>query len=485
MTFSNKANAENILLEVDAYKTGHQQQYPEGTTRVTSNLTPRKSRIPSIDKIVFFGLQGYIKEFLVGRWEGFFVNPEAYIIDYEDEVSMLLGSKYRADHFRKLAKLGYMPLEIRAVSEGTKVPMRMPCLTVENTHPDFYWLPNFIETQLSAEVWHSCTSATIAQRYYQNFKQYANETADDHSIVPFQGHDFSMRGQTSTISAAKSGAGHLLSFCGTDTLPAISYLRKYYGAEGFVGGSVPATEHAVMQTNGLDEVKTFERLLNIYPTGILSVVSDTWDFWKVITNVLPVLKDKILSRNGKLVIRPDSGDPVKILTGNPIGKTTEEQIGLIATLGNIFGYTINSKGYKVLDPHIGAIYGDSITLEVQESILKNLKLNGYASTNVVLGIGSYTYQCVTRDTFGFAVKATSAVINGDQVAIYKNPVTDDGTKKSAKGLIKLIQGPTGILMQENVSREEFTSRDNLLQIVYKDGILARNNTLKEMRKRLQ
>lgn len=472
---------------LDAYKVSHHEQYPQGTELIVSNLTPRASRIPNIRHVVFFGLQSYIQRVLLGAWKEFFDNPEPTIEKYQKTVSTLLNNpNYSSDHLKKLAKLGYLPICIKAVKEGTKVPLRVPVMTIHNTHPDFFWLPNFLETQISDELWGMCTSATIAAEYKKMFLIYASITGSDQAFTNWQAHDFSMRGMWGIDAAAKSGAAHLLSGYGTDTIPAIHFLQKYYGAEDFVGGSVPATEHSVMCAGGeTNEEATFSRLLDTYPTGILSVVSDTWDFWNVVKTIIPNLKDKILSRNGKLVIRPDSGDPVKILCGDPQSTDPHIRAGLVECLWNIFGGTTTKYGYRQLDSHIGCIYGDSITLDRQYLILEGLRAKSFASSNVVLGVGSFTYQFTTRDTFGWAIKATAAKINGVMTPIFKKPKTDDGTKNSAKGLIKVVnntpQNPLNLSAMEDVSWNQFMSEDNLLENVFVDGKMTRFQTLQEIR----
>ena len=260
-------------------------------------------------------------------------------------------------------------------------------------------------------------------------------------FVQWQGHDFSFRGMSSLESALLSGMGHLLSFTGTDSIPAIDGLEQYYNAnaeEELIGGSVAATEHSVMCSGSKDgELETFKRLITeVYPNGIVSIVSDTWDLWKVCTEYLAELKEIVLQRNGKVVIRPDSGDPVKIICGDADGATDAERKGVVELLWDIFGGTTTDKGYKLLDSHIGAIYGDSINLERAEAICEGLKQKGFAS-QLVFGIGSYTYQYNTRDTFGLAMKATYVEINNEGLEIFKNPITDDGTKKSATGLLQV------------------------------------------------
>jgi len=483
-----------ILLK-DGYKVGHKFQYPPGTTLVYSNLTPRKSRSAEMDEIVFFGLQYFISEYLIRQFnEEFFQRPKEEVLrTYARRMDNYLGKdSITYHHIAELHDLGYLPLEIKAIPEGSLVPMRVPVFTIKNTLPAFFWLTNMLETVLSAVLWKPSTSATTAFEYLRNFTRYARETVgEDTSFIPWQGHDFSFRGMSGIEDAVMSGAGHLLSFSGTDTIPAIDFLEQYYHADcekELIGGSVPATEHSVMcmGTQG-DEMKTFERLITeVYPGGIVSIVSDTWDFWQVITEFLPRLKDRILVRNGKVVIRPDSGDPVKIIVGDasaPVG--SPEYKGAIECMWETFGGTITPKGYKLLDSHIGLIYGDSITMERQLAILEGLKQKGFASYNVVLGIGSYTYEYVTRDTFGFAMKATYGEVNGVGRDIFKDPKTDDGTKRSAKGLMQVVRDArTGKLMAKDQCTWDEERRGEL-KPVFRDGKLLVDWTLAEIRERVR
>jgi nicotinamide phosphoribosyltransferase len=307
-------------------------------------------------------------------------------------------------------------------------------------------------------------------------------------FIDWQGHDFSMRGMDSVDAVISSGLGHLTSFLGSDSLPTIYGARKYYNAEGMVCGSVNATEHSVMCAGGKeDEVETFRRLLETYPTGILSVVSDTWDLWKVCTEHVVTLKEEIMARNGKLVIRPDSGDPVDIICGesNSNVATTPQNKGVIQLLWDAFGGTVNEQGYKVLDSHIGAIYGDSITIDRAEEICKRLEAKGFASTNVVLGIGSFTYQYNTRDTFGFAMKATYVEVNGEGREIFKDPITDDGTKKSATGLLAVFRDDNNGAYQLHDHCDWNTEEKGELQVIYNNGHFKNVTTLEEIRNRLK
>ena len=479
----------NPFLLTDYYKVGHVFQYPDKTELVYSNLTPRSSRLKDVDEMVFFGMQYFIKEYLVAYFNDnfFHQSKEKVMADYKRRISTSLGAGLPTySHLERLHYLGYLPIEIKALPEGSKVPMKVPCITLVNTLPEFYWLTNFLETLLSAVIWQPCTSATIAHAYRKLLNGYAAETGMPAEFVQWQGHDFSFRGMSSLETAVLSGMGHLLSFTGTDTIPAIDALEQYYNADAdkeLIGGSVAATEHSVMCSGSKDgELETFKRLVTtVYPAGIVSIVSDTWDLWKVCTEYLPALKEIILQRDGKVVIRPDSGDPVKIICGDPTGKTVPEQKGVVELLWDVFGGSITPQGYKLLDPHIGAIYGDSINLERAAQICDGLKAKGFAS-QVIFGIGSFTYQYNTRDTFGTAMKATYVVVDGEGREIFKNPVTDDGTKRSATGLLNVQQENGRYVLYDKVSWEEEATSE--LKTVFKDGKITKEFTLAEIRKTL-
>ncbi|RYG43678.1 MAG: nicotinate phosphoribosyltransferase [Chitinophagaceae bacterium] len=479
----------NPLLLTDGYKLDHRRQYPNGTTLVYSNWTPRKSRHEHVESVVFFGLQYFLKKYVIEEFNrNFFEKPKADILRrYTRRINNYLGeNQVGIEHIADLHDLGYIPMVFKALPEGVKVPLRVPMFTLYNTKPEFFWLTNYFETLLSNVVWLPCTSATIACEYRKILDKYAAQTSSQPGFVDWQGHDFSMRGMGGIEASLLSSSGHLLYFSGTDTVPAIDFLEEYYGADSdseLIGGSVAATEHSVMcmgTTEG--EYETFERLITeIYPKGIVSIVSDTWDLWKVLTNYLPRLKDTIRSREGKVVIRPDSGDPADIICGNPNGKDANEKKGVIELLWDVFGGSTNDKGFRELVPQIGAIYGDSITPERAIAICERLKAKGFASTNIVFGIGSFTYQYNTRDTFGFAMKATYGEVNGEGRAIFKDPVTDDGTKKSAKGLMKIVLENGAYILHDNVSWED--ERTGELREVFRDGKLLIDQKFSEIRER--
>ncbi|MGB1295776.1 MAG: nicotinate phosphoribosyltransferase [Flavobacteriales bacterium] len=481
----------NPLHYTDGYKLDHRRQYPENTSLVYSNWTPRKSRIKGVDKVVFFGLQYFLKKYIIEDFQTHFFdkNKKEICAKYTRRINQYLGeNSVGIKHIEDLHDLGYIPMVIKALPEGSQVPIRVPMFTMYNTLPEFFWLTNYFETLLSTTIWLPCNSATIAHQYRLFLDQYAQETSSVPEFVDWQGHDFSMRGMAGLEAATLSSAGHLLSFSGTDTIPSIDFLEDYYNPDSeheIVGGTVPATEHSVMcMGTNLGEQDTFKRLITeVYPNGVVSIVSDTWDLWKVLTEYLPNLKEEVLARDGKVVIRPDSGDPVDIICGNPYGKTKDEKKGVIELLWDTFGGETNSKGYKELDPHIGAIYGDSITLERGKSICERLKRKGFASTNIILGIGSFTYQYNTRDTFGFAMKATYGEVSGEGREIYKDPITDDGTKKSAKGLLKVEKVNGEFVLIDQVSWEE--EKQGELKEVFRDGKLLIEEELSVIRERLK
>lgn len=479
----------NPLLLTDFYKIGHVFQYPPGTEYVYSNLTPRSSRIKGVDEMVFFGLQYFIKAYLMDYFQNFFTSSKREVLtEYRRVIEHTIGQLPRYNHIEELHELGYLPVRIKALPEGTRVPMRVPCVTIINTDKRFYWLTNFLETIMSSVIWQPCTSATLAYQFRLLLNRYAAETGMPPEFVGWQGHDFSFRGMSAFESAYTSGMGHLLSFTGTDTIPAILAMEEYYGADcskELVGGSVAATEHSVMCSGEQGcELETINRLITeVYSAGIVSIVSDTWDLWKVCMVYLPLLKDKILAREGKIVVRPDSGDPVKIICGDPNATRPAQIKGVVELLWETFSGTVTSTGHRLLNSHVGVIYGDSINLDRAKQICERLKGKGFAS-QCVLGIGSYTYQHNTRDTFGTAIKATWVQINGQGVEIFKDPVTDDGVKKSAKGLIKVYRHTvTGDLSYADGMSWTDEARGELVP-VFCDGKLLVDLTLAEVRKKL-
>lgn len=517
-------------MQKDVYKEFHSRAYHPDVSEVYANYTSRSGKLSNVennDKVAFVGLQYFIKSYLQEEWDEFFkAEKSEAVANHKRIMSSMLGYPVNVKYLEDLHDLGYLPLRIKALPEGSLVPYLVPPITVVNTKEGFQWLTNMIETVLSCENWPIQTSATTSVAYLKVFKEFAEKTGLPQDFVPFQGHDFSFRGMFGKHAAAMSGFGHLASgLVGTDTIPAVLFAEKYYGAnvdKELVGCSVDATEHSVTCSWIMEgEIEFFKYLMREQsPTGILSVVSDTWDFWTLVTEYLPKLKDEIMARDGTLVIRPDSGDPVKILTGYKISPVSEyselfenqeeaeqdvrkngyeayrwngeyfgfeqdqtiplmfcEVKGLIECLWDTFGGTTTDKGFKLLDEHIGAIYGDAITLVRQRQILQRLMDKGFAS-KVVLGIGSYSYQYVTRDTHGSAVKATSVVKNGERIAIFKDPKTDT-KKKSAKGLLKIDRVDGELTLFDDVTEQE--ESEGLLEVVFENGKLIKETTLAQVR----
>ena len=488
----------NALTLIDFYKSGHKFQYTPGTTKVYSNFTPRSShhfQIPDVKEVLFFGLQGKLMWLVKELWDETFFNlpKQEVVAEYKRRMDTSLGEgAVPVDHIAALHDLGYLPLCIKALPEGSLVSLKVPVFTITNTHPDFFWLTNYFEDMLSAESWKSINNATIAYQYRKLFNKFAEFTGSPAWFTDWQGHDFSMRGMSGVHDAASTGASHLISFLGTDTIPAMDYLDTYYGGrDTFLGGSVPATEHSVMCIDGnTDEIGTFRRLITeVYPSGIVSIVSDTWDFWKVITEYAEILKPEILARTvnplgqAKVVFRPDSGNPADIICGDvrePTGSPAFK--GAVECLWDIFGGTINEKGYKVLNERVGLIYGDSITYERAQDILARLQWKGFASCNIVFGIGSYTYQHSTRDSLGFAMKATYAEVNGEARELFKDPITDSGTKKSAKGLLRVEEENGTFVLYDQQTPEQEAS--GALKTVFLNGTLFNLQTIAEIRNRV-
>lgn len=476
---------------IDFYKVGHIDQYPKGITQIWSNWTPRSSRIKTQHTVVHFGLQYFIKKVLLEAFTNEFFNLDrTTVLEHYKQVmrATLALDDPRVDHIAELHELGYIPIDIYSVPEGNSTPLNCPSMVLTNTHPDFFWLPNYFETMLSAYLWKPSTSATTAQRFRALFEKYAKESGEtDLSFIDWQGHDFSMRGMSGIEDAILSGLGHLTCFSGTDSLPAILAANQYYGAALSCGGSVPATEHSVMCAGGQDgEFETFRRLIeDVYPTGIVSIVSDSWDLWRVLTDYIPRLKDKILARNGKVVIRPDSGVPELIICGNETAEGPAKQ-GVIELLAQTLGTKPSTSGSGKALPLInngGAIYGDAISFERAEKILQGITSKKLSPFNMVFGIGSYTYEYVTRDTYGFAMKATATRQNGQLISIFKKPVTDTGGKFSHKG-IPTVHGESGKYIVKEQSNPEDLDKC-AFEKVFSNGKLLIDNSFDTVRNRVR
>lgn len=482
----------NPMLLIDFYKAVHAEMLPENITKSISYMTHRMSRVEKWDRAVVFSIQAFCKTYLIDYFnEYFFRVPKSEImLEYKRIMNHTLGVNVcNTEKIEKLHDLGYLPIEIVALPEGTLVPMHVPFLGITNTQPDFAWLPQALESLMSAELWHPQIAATVGYTYRQIVNKYFDLTCDDNIPRAKALGAFDFRGEECLQSAVKAGAGWCLSFLNTATVPTIPYLEEMYNCdctkEPVAFGS-PSTEHAVMCSNYAvdgDEITLLRRLLTeIYPHTSFSAVLDSYDYWNVVENILPQLKVEIMNHDGCLLVRGDSGDCVEVVT-----KT-------VFKLWEIFGGTINTKGYKVLDPHIKAIYGDSITIQRCEKIYKILKENGFACSNVALGVGSFSFQCIeedgilkpfTRDTFSTCIKATYCEINGCPYPIFKNP-KEGGFKKSQKGCCVVLENGDGELLHVDGRTWEAAQADeyNLLKTVFRDGVMTEEESLKEIRDRL-
>jgi len=576
----------NALAQTDFYKYAHVHLGIDGVSEMYGNYTSRHGKLSNVKgstDVTFVGLQYFIKDVLLGEWqETFFDLPKEVAVGSMKRIAQYcLGQEdYDTKPFEDLHDLGFLPIIIKALPEGVAVPYGVPPVTFKTTHGErFAWLEGFLETVFSCENWYVQTSATTARAYLKRTIKAFDAAGLPHDLVPFMCHDFSFRGLAGRHAAALSGFGHLTSFAGTDTIPAILFAEKYYNANmetELVGSSVNATEHSITTTainsivaeTGVTklqaEVEYVRMLMKKCPTGILSHVSDSYDFWAFVTEGLPQLKDEILSRDGKLVIRPDSGNIVDVLCGknasyktlsqepetikewkewvaeevddifrmnldaedphnsethifkgkfgvfevtyepelNRHDKTyyyvdnydetvsycsfteiheSAEDKGLVQVLGEMFGTTESPTGLKLLNDKIGAIYGDSVTLERQDQIISRLEAKGYAGL-VVLGVGSYSYQYVTRDTHGSAVKTTYAVKDGKPVNVYKDPKTDS-KKKSLKGLIRVeLENGKYVAYDQQTTEQE---KQGELKEVFRDGKLLYETSLAEIRERVK
>lgn len=577
----------------DGYKMGHGPLYPNGTNFAYGNGTPRADRLFKgsksqsylwDSKVVWFGIQGVMRE-VHGLWhDSFFSKPKEQVIRrYARRMKNYLGEgMVDIEAMAALHDLGYLPVTILSVPEGSRLNMNVPGYVIYNTVPEFFWVVNYLETLMSSLIWKMVCNATIAYEYRRILEHFADLTGSPRDFVALQGHDFAFRGLSGPEDAARTGAGHLTSFVGTDTLPAIDYAEDMYFANSdveFLAVSVRATEHAVATSNILYNMTKWllekgltggdldpdaygkaqllaERQFILdaitvkCPTGIISLVCDSFDFWGVLTIVAPSLKEEILARqpdaNGlaKVVFRPDSGDPVEVICGvevhnslefselvnngkakdveyvllngmtykatryeNPISaedaekyytalgylwapvELNAEQIGAVECLWNTFGGTMTDKGFKVLHERVGLIYGDSITVERTQEIMRRLMKKGFASCNWVLGIGSYTYQHNTRDTFGYAIKATAVQVDDVFVELFKAPKTEGETnKKSAKGFLKVVKNEAGdfeLLQEQKFEIADLDTHSGELRPIYKDGTFPNEVTFEEVRATLR
>ncbi len=439
-------SSENLILLSDAYKYGHHEQYPPGTTEVYSYFEARSGA--THDEIVFFGTQYFLSRYLSGQ-----VVTREKIDEAAELIGGVLGEGgfYREgwEHILK-EHGGRLPIEIWAIPEGSVVSPGTPMLAIRNTDPKCWWLTNFLETLLS-HLWYPSTVATVSRELRKELRHHLTNTGceDTSNVLQFMLHDFGCRGVSSMESAGLGGAAHLLSFRGTDTIPGVKLLKDYYRPlDEFVGGSVVATEHSTMTSWGEGgELDAYRNVLERNPDSVVSIVSDSWDLYNAAENLFGIeLHDLIVNRNGRTVIRPDSGDPI------------ETNLKLIEILGKKFGFTKNYMGYKVLPDYLRILQGDGMTPESIRRLLFAAKDAGWAAENWVLGMGGGLLQRgLDRDTERFAFKCSHVVVNGEGRDVFKRPATDP-SKNSKRGYL-----------HENMDD------------VFRDGYLTNSITLKRLR----
>ena len=493
----------NPMLAIDAYKFGHMAMHPENIASIYINMTPRSLKyfnrlIPEQfqdNKLVSFGVEMAVKDITDSFNTNFFSKPLSDILpEFLQTAEPFIGENVEAKATLKqnivnLHNLGYLPLVFKALPEGTVTNPKVPVMTCKATVPGFGWLPNYLETYLSQNIWKTSTVATMARAYRRIYEHYSNLTCDDNSHIIFQGHDFSARGMSSTEDSIKSGIAHLTQFWGSDSVhSALTAKSRYkYQSDLPLAFSVPATEHSVMCLGSTltSEEYTFKALLTKYNTGIISIVADTYDYWNTISVIASNLKDTILARQPdsmglcKTVFRPDSGNPEYIICGDyNATEGSNEYRGTLDILWDIFGGTVNSKGFKVLNPKVGLIYGDSITPQRANDILDRMMEKGYAASNIVFGHGSYAYNFSTRDTLGYAVKATAAFTYSGQVIPIQKVVKTDTGKQSACGLLHVTDD---LKLIDNCTQEQADT--GALKTIFLDGQMFFDTDFSAIRQR--
>ena len=512
----------NALLLKDFYKAIHCDLIPSNMIKSVSYWTPRMSRIPQWNKVVNFGIQAFCKEYLIDYFNDNFFNrsEDEVVADYERVMNATMGKGVcKSNKVRALHKLGYLPIEVVSVPEGLEVDIHCPMIGITNTHPDFAWLGQALESLMSAELWYPMVCANVGHTYRMIVNKWYNKTCEDNVPRRRALGNFDFRGDDGLGAALKAASAWCLSFVNSATVPVVPYLEKYYNCncekEEVAFGAV-STEHFVMCSNSAydtvnnsdyeyadidphrERIFLKKLLTEYYPNTSFSCVCDSYDYWNVVNNILPSLKKELLEHNGCFLVRGDSGDCVKVIT---------ETVFRLWEM-NLPGNHVNSKGYKVLDSHVKALYGDSITPQRAEKIYHILEENGFAAQNVSLGVGSFSMHAMqledgslspyTRDTLSFAVKAVYAEFKEKdgtitKLPVFKDPVTDKGSeggnfKKSQKGCCSVFWGDcahTQTSYIDSLTWDEATKDPvNLLQPIFKDGKMVKEYTLKEVRENL-
>lgn len=451
---------ESIITNTDSYKPTHYPIYPPGTEYIYSYF---ESRGGEYAETVFFGLQYILKKY--------FNTPTKNQVEYASELfkdhfgtDKIFNEKGWLDLIKDYPN--GLPLCIKAVPEGSVIPIKNVLMTVQNTNPKYAWLTNYVETVL-VRLWYPITVATISRECKKIILQSLKETGDE-SLIDFKLHDFGSRGVSSMESAGIGGLAHLVNFKGSDTLNALLLSKLYYHCS-MAGFSIPATEHSTITSwEQIRETLAYDKVLTEYPDGLVACVIDSWDTENACKVFGTTLKEKILERKGTLVLRPDSGVPQDVV------------LQCLTSLGKYFGYTVNEKGYKVLDPHVRLIQGDGVNIESIKLILDKMKLAGWSADNIAFGMGGGLLQQCNRDTQKFAFKCSWTKNSFGEIDVYKNPITDPG-KASKKGKLGLKYNPND--GYTTVPEWAAIGKENILQTVYNNGFVAKEFTLDEIRER--
>ncbi len=460
-----KTIARNLVLQTDSYKFTHWRQYPPGAQFVYSYL---ESRGGMFEQTLFFGLQYYLLEYLCGE-----VVNEQDVLEAKEFVDRHIGpGTFNFEGWMHIVRehSGRLPVVIKAVPEGTLVDVQNVLATIENTDPRCYWLPNYLETLL-LKVWYPITVATLSNAIRKVFLA-ALQRSGDPSLIDFKLHDFGYRGVSSEETAGLGAAAHLMNFKGTDTVAGIRLLQRFYRSSEMEGFSVPAAEHSTITAWGKEnEARAYENMLTQFPEGLVAVVSDSYNVYEACEKLWgEMLRQKVLNRNGILVVRPDSGNPKEVV------------LKVLEILGKKFGSEINGKGYRVLHPKVRVIQGDGVNYWTIQDTLAAINRAGWSADNLTFGMGGALLQQLNRDTQKFAFKCSSVTVNGEEHDVFKDPV--DGHDKASKRGRLALHFANGKWSTQRSTRNAVDSEDRL-QTVFRNGELLVNQAVAEIRARAQ
>lgn len=452
--------AKNIILNSDSYKYSQWVQYPMGTEYVYSYI---ESRGGEYDKLVFIGLQAFLREYMT-------TPVTKAMVDQAEMILKAHGEPFNREGWDYIVREhgGRLPVEIKAVDEGSVMRLKNVLVSIVNTDPKCYWLTSFLETALLRAIWYPTTVASNSYKSKEIILEFLNRNGDP-SLIDFKLHDFGARGVSSLESAGLGGMAHLVNFMGTDTVSGILAAMEYYDAD-VCGFSIPAMEHSTVTSWGREnEVEAYRNMLKIYgkPGQPVAFVSDSYDIYKACDKLWGnELRQEVIDSGAVVVVRPDSGDPVQVVND------------CLKILDKHYGHTVNAKGYRVLN-NVRIIQGDGINHQMIRAILTVMDMNGYSADNVAFGQGGALLQQINRDTLEFAMKCSAAKIAGKWVEVYKDPITS-AMKKSKKGRLMLVTGPNGEFVTKNL---EFNGEVDLLKTRFMDGKLYNEVKFDQVRAR--